>query len=176
MDFIFSIFGRACACGVDVLMCHTMLGLHRIEMYWMHVECCVAFLSVSQHGDECSHWQQNQSSLGGAVSCWARLPLSVPLAPLACSYPQETENLHNKHQVYFVQVVTLLCLCLHLNKFPSNGKSLSALGNHWHTYDTSQFIFHDLQHVFTLLFSLPRNGKKRNTKGLYRNGNENLIL
>lgn len=90
--FLFYFFlsqGMCMWCGV-VLMCHTMFVLHRIEMYWMHAECCVAFLSVSQHGDGCSHWQQNQSSLCSAGSCWAGQPLS--LSSKTCNHPQHRKT------------------------------------------------------------------------------------
>lgn len=157
----------AYACGVDVLMCHAMFALHRIETYWMHAECCVAFLSVSQHGDECSHWQENQSSLCGAASCWAGQPLSLSFShfinmQLSTTYKTHTIltlNLPCQHQ-------TSLCFCLRLNKIYSDR----------HTFKTSQFVFHHSQHVFPLLFSLPCNGKKQHKDTFYRDGNENLIL
>lgn len=77
-----------------------MFALHWIEMYWIHAECCVAFLSVSQHGDECSHWQKNQSSLCGAKSCRARQPsyvsLSLSLTAQTCGCPTQKIHTINK--------------------------------------------------------------------------------
>lgn len=143
MNLFISKLNYGFLCAVLVLMCHTVSALHRIEMYWMHAECCVAFLSVSQHGDESSHWQQNQSSLSGAASCWAGRPLSPPLTPQTLRSPGPRR--------------TCLCSGLPLSKFSWNR----------HTFITSRFIFQDSQHVFALLLSFPEM-EKSNTDFLSR--------
>lgn len=79
-------------------------------------------------------------------------------------------NTQNSHSVLTLDLPcphqTLLCFCLHLNKIYSNR----------HTFDTLEFVFHNSLHVFSLLFSLPCNGKKQHKETFYQDGNENLIL
>lgn len=144
------------ACGGDVLMCHAMFAPHRMETYWMHAECCVAFLSVSQRGDECSHWQENQSSLCGAVSRWAGQPLSLHThaANVRNSYKMLTLNLPCPHEN--------LCFLL---AFKPNVITPTSIRHLWVCFSS-----------VTALFSLPPYGETQHKGTFYRDGNENLIF
>ncbi len=86
------------------------------------------------------------------------LSLSLPLPKHAAIHIKPTTQKTHTINAKFTLSESDLVLSLHLNKFHSNGKSV--LENYRHAFNASQFIFHDLQHVFTLLFSLPCNGKK----------------
>lgn len=117
--------------------------MYMVWMFWLRSslhhteEWCVAFLSVSQRGHECSHWQQNQSSLPGAASRCAGQLLSVP--PLTSQA---------RHRKLTEQTTTLtsqsrrgLCLLLAFNRISIKRRLGFIFGNYRHVFHTSLFIF-----------------------------------